>query len=210
MKEFPLGHDLMGLMLVSMANVNEPHRLSFTSATVNRKLKVPSYTFENVTEAFTKLFCASETAVVEPEDEGEQRIDEENTFGVKGTRGGKPKGRPDSQKGSPSTDSHPKGGGKLKGNRKPWKDKGSANTAENVSNSSSFITEIPSRSPEKNKTFLSKSCFPLRKRKGNMINLSVNPTAVILDPGCTRHVGSRRPSKLFSRLGSRKESMQNC
>ena len=64
--KFPLGDNLMGLMLVAMADLNEAQRLSFTSATVTQKLKIPQYTFDNITEIFTELFCANKTAFNNP------------------------------------------------------------------------------------------------------------------------------------------------
>ena len=66
MDKFPLGDNLMGLMLVAMADLNEAQRLSFTSATVTRSLKIPKYTFEGITEIFIELFCANKTAFNNP------------------------------------------------------------------------------------------------------------------------------------------------
>jgi len=66
MEKFPLGDNLMGLMLVAMADLNEAQRLSFTSATVTRSLKIPKYTFDIITEIFIELFCANKTAFNNP------------------------------------------------------------------------------------------------------------------------------------------------
>ena len=65
-RKFPLGDNLMGLMLVAMADLNESQRLSFTSATLIRKLKIPYYTFDNITEIFRELRCANKTAFNNP------------------------------------------------------------------------------------------------------------------------------------------------
>ena len=297
MKKFPLGDNLIGLMLVAMADLNEPQRLSFTSAAVNRKLKIPQYTFDNINEVFTELFCANKTAFSNPflntrsggksflvvedgeyeeesgywaidedtleegflpefgetfwifdgeayfgrklthgrnlkksgkgkgkfkskfksrtgfkprrkrpgkgrgyeaeeqdqEDYDDTKVDEDTSLAVKGAKGGK--GNPDSSKGSPSTDSHPKGG-KPKGGRRPRKGKGSANATEDVA-SGFLITELPPHSSSKDHTLLAKPYAPLRERKENMVHLPTNPTFVILDLGCTRSMGSRKAVNAF-------------
>ncbi len=305
MNKFPLGDNLIGLMLVAMADLNEPQRLSFTSAMVTKKLKIPQYTFDNINEVFTELFCANRTAFSNPflntrgggksflvvedgeyedesgywavdeetleegflpefgetfwiydgeayfgrklqhgrnlrktgkgkgkfkskfksrpgfkpkrkrpgkgrgyeaeendqEDYDDQKVDEETSLAVKGAKGGK--GNPDSSKGSPSTDSHPKGGGKPKGRHRPRKGKGSANAAEDVA-SGFLITELPPKSHEKDHTLLAKPHAPLRERKENMVHLPTNPTFVILDLGCTRSMGSRKAVDAFLKAWKRK------
>ena len=306
MRKFPLGDNLMGLMLVAMADLNEPQRLSFTSATVTQKLKIPRYTFENITEIFTELFCSNKTAFNNPflnsrssgrsfciieegeyedesgywaideetqeegflpeygetfwiydgaayygrrlnhgrnlkktgkgkgkfrsrfkarpgfkpkrrkpgkgrayeteeniqeEDEENEEVTEDTVLAVKGKPKGKPKGNP---KGSPPSDQPQDEKGGKKGRRnKSGKGKGNANMTEDVSNSF-FVTEIYRQQSEQSHTLLSKAWVPLRERKENMINITEQPTYVILDIGCTRCMGSRKAVTAFLEAWKRK------